>query len=61
MTQETKLNINEILTKLAKLQTDVDYLKSRMEPEDKKLEAEMKSWEEASVEDASDFFEKHNL
>ena len=58
---ETKLNVNEILTKLSKLQADVDYIKSHIGKEDRSLEAEMRCWEKISVEDTSDFFKKYNL
>ena len=60
MAQETKLDVKEILIRLAKLQSDVEYIKSNMET-DKNLEAEMTDWEEASAIDSSGFFEKHAL
>ena len=60
--EEYKINAKEIMLKLAKLQIEVDYLKSHLEPEeDKELEREIRMWEEAGVEDSADFFEKHNL
>ena len=52
----------EILTKLARLEADVEDIKLHIKLErDKELETEMKDWEETSAGDASDFFEKHNL
>ena len=62
MEQEIKFNSREILTKLAKLQADVDYIKKNISPDkDNELKEEMKMWEEASAEDTADFFEKNNL
>ena len=52
----------EILTKLTKLQTDIEYIKSRMElGKSEELEMEIKKWENASAEDSSDFFNRRNL
>ena len=60
MEQEIKTNGKEILIKLAKLQEDIEYIKSHMK-KNEELESEMKDWEETSAEDSADFFEKHNL
>lgn len=60
MEQEAKLNAKEILTKLAKLQADVDNIKSQMKLEED-LKTEMKQWEGTSAEDSSNFLEKYNL
>ncbi len=58
-------NINiskEILTKLAKLQEDVEYIKLHFKlKRDEDLEAEIKEWENASAEDTSNFLDKHDL
>lgn len=62
MTQETKLNMNGIIRRLAKLQSDLNYVKEKIEfLENNTLKSEMAIWEEASVEDSTDFFEKHDL
>lgn len=55
-TKEVKINVNEIMIKLARLQSDVDYIKSKLS-----LEEEMESLEQISAEDSSNFFEEHNL
>ena len=51
MEQETKITINEILKRLAKLQAEVNFIKSQINFEKINLEEEMKTWEEASEED----------
>ncbi|MBI2043218.1 hypothetical protein HYT25_02410 [Candidatus Pacearchaeota archaeon] len=56
MEQEIKANVKEIMTKLTRLQSDVDYIKERLS-----LEEEMIELEQASIEDSADFFEKNNL
>ena len=56
MEQEIKINAKEIMTKLAILQSDVDYIKEKLS-----LEEEMIELERASIEDSADFFEKNNL
>ncbi len=61
MTQEIKFN-REIIIRLAKLQSDLNYIKEKMEfLENNAFKSEMAIWEEASVGDNADFFEKHNL
>ncbi|MEK6792720.1 MAG: hypothetical protein AABX95_02790 [Nanoarchaeota archaeon] len=55
-TKEVKINLNQIMVKLARLQSDVDYLKIKFS-----LEEEMENLEQMSVEDSADFFEKHRL
>jgi len=55
-----RLDVKEILLKLAKLQADIDFIKSRIS-DDGRLKSEMIEWEEASVEDTSNFLEKYNL
>ena len=54
------LDVKEILTRLARLQADVEYIKSNMKLEDE-LKEEMKAWEETGAEDCANFLEKHNL
>ncbi len=54
--EEVKMNSNEIMIKLARLQLDVDYIKAKLS-----LEEEMNTWEQMSAEDDADFFEKNNL
>lgn len=62
MEQEAKINTQEIMEKIAKIQADIEYIKSHMNfKEDKELEKEMNIWEEASAEDSEDFFEQHHL
>lgn len=56
MEQETTINAKDIMTRLARLQSDVDYIKEKLS-----LEEEMIELEQASAEDSADFFEKHNL
>ncbi len=56
-----RLDVKEILLKLAKLQEDIDYIKSRIKSEESRLKSEIIEWEEASVEDTSNFLEKYNL
>ena len=61
MTQETKLSMNEIILRLAKLQSDLDYIKEKIKSEEEKeLENEIKIWEKASEEDILNW-EKENL
>ncbi|MBS3077510.1 hypothetical protein J4233_04530 [Candidatus Pacearchaeota archaeon] len=60
MAQEMNLDVKEILTRLARLQADVEYIKSNMKLEDE-LKEEMKAWEETGAEDCANFLEKHNL
>lgn len=67
MAQEVKFNVNEVLAKLARLQADVEYIKSHIKQEeskelegDKELQAEMKAWEQASEEDIINW-EKENI
>ena len=56
-----RLDVKEILLKLDKLQEDIDYIKSRIKSEESRLKSEIIEWEEASVEDTSNFLEKYNL
>lgn len=62
MSQEVKLNMNEIIVRLAKLESDLGYIKEKIEfLENNSLKSEIGIWEETSIEDSVDFFEKHNL
>jgi len=66
MEQEIKVSNREIIEKLARLQADIEYIKSHMKldkdsEEDKELQLEMRTWEEASEKDNANFFEKYNL
>lgn len=54
--EEVKINVNEIMIKLARLQSDVEYIKDKLS-----LEEEMKILEQMSTDDNIDFFKKHNL
>lgn len=49
----------EILIKLARLQADVEYIKSHIKSAELKIE--IAGWEETSVEDTSNFLKKNNL
>ena len=57
MEQEAKFNQREIL---AKLQANVEYIKSNMKIKNKESEEEMKAWQKASEEDILNW-EKENL
>lgn len=54
--KEVKMNVNEIMIKLTRLQSDVDYIKAKLS-----LEEEMEEWEQMSADDNANFFEEHNL
>ena len=62
MVQEIKINAQDIVARLVKLQSDINFIKEKMNFVDEKLlTAEMEAWENASAEDSADFFDKHNL
>ena len=62
MDSKIKINSNEIIERLVRLQSDVNVIKERLESvEDNALKSELKMWEETSVEDNAMFFEKHKL
>lgn len=54
--EQEKVNVKEIMIKLARLQADVDYIKEKLS-----LEEEMNVWEQVSAEDSAEFFEKYDL
>ena len=61
MEQELKFSAREIIEKLARIQSDVAYIKQHIKlEENKELKTEMKTWEEASEEDVLNW-EKENL
>lgn len=61
MEQKIESDIAEILIRLARLQSDIEHIKSNIVSEEKKeVELEMNAWDEASEEDISNW-EKENL
>lgn len=61
MGQEIKLNSNEIIARLAKLESDMEYIKRKLKLErNLALKAEMEAWEQASEEDVVNW-ERENL
>ncbi len=54
--KEVKIDVGEIMLKLARLQSDVDYIKAKLS-----LEEEMEAWEQISTEDSTNFFEEQDL
>ena len=57
---ETENISKEILDRLVKLQSDIEYIKVKVESNGE-LQLEMSDWENASAEDSSDFFEENSL
>ncbi|MEN9626452.1 MAG: hypothetical protein RL557_780 [archaeon] len=60
MEQEIKVNANDIMEKLEKLQEDINFIKKNITAEIS-LHEELKIWEQASEDDIAEFNKKHNL
>jgi|TARA_B100001971_G_C18065558_1_gene470269 hypothetical protein len=62
MEQKTTLNQEEIISRLSRLESEILLIKEKIKSEEEKqLEAEMKTWEQAGTEDSLNFFKEHNL
>jgi len=55
MTQEISVSSDEIIAKLVRLQSDVNFIKEKLGSEDLSFKEEMGAWEEASEEDISNW------
>ena len=54
--EQLNINLTQIMIKLARLQSDVEYIKKKLE-----LEEEISSLELISSEDSVNFFEKNKI
>lgn len=61
MPQEVKVNVQEIITRLSKIESDLEFIKEKIIRDDnQELKAEMEAWQRASEEDIINW-EKKNL
>lgn len=64
MEQEVKINVQEIITRLAKIESDLELIKEKLtvneNDENREIDAEMEAWQRASEEDIINW-EKENL
>ncbi len=63
MEQLTKIDAKEIISRLAKIEVDMNYIKehiNKQKEEDKELEEEIKAWDKLSEQDTLRW-EKENL
>ena len=62
MTQQTDKFNKELISKVIRIQVELDEIKSQIGLiNNQNLKEEMKLWEETGAEDSEEFFERNNL